>query len=253
MTATEASAAPANCRGVVLARSERVVREYHASQSEVGGLRAFVMGLFAGPGTEGGDRYLIVTTERLLLVGETQLRGGAGRVVQEVHIDQVSGLSCVIASGWMAGWALLQLVGKALIGLVLVILLSRVSGFFWLLLVVWLWWLIGALMAQGKRVSVVVYAKNVSASPVSVSSQAKSGRFSGRYEAFDLPVSPGRDAVQMTAELGALIRDIQSESNSAVERWTTTALGALPGERQILNAGQPVLQDEPDVVGPVTG
>lgn len=207
------------------------------------------MGLFSGPGTEGGDRYLIVTTERLLLVGETQLRGGAGRIVQEVHIDQVSGLSCVIASGWMAGWALLQLVGKALVGLVLVILLSRISAFFWLVLVVWLWWLIGALMAQGKRVSVEVYAKNVSASPVSLSSQAKSGRFRGHYEAFDLPLSPGRDAEQMTAELGALVMDIQREPASAIEKWATAALGALRAEHQSLGTAQPVSQPQPNVVG----
>lgn len=206
-------------RGVVLATGEKVVREYHASQSVVGGLRAFLMNLFAGPGTEGGDRYLIATTERLILVGEVQLRGGSGRVVNEVHIDQISGLSCSIASGWMAGWALFRLAWKALIGLAVILVLSRLSGFFWLLILGWGWWLIRELMAQGQRISVVVHAKSVHSSPVAITSQAKTGRFGGHFEVFDLPAGPGRDAEAMTQELGALIKDIQADSSSGLDKW----------------------------------
>jgi hypothetical protein len=85
MTTTDL-AVPTSWRGVVLAKGEKVVKEYHASRSEIGGLQAFLMNLFAGPGTDGGDRYLAATTERLLFVGEAQLRGGSGRVVSEAHI-----------------------------------------------------------------------------------------------------------------------------------------------------------------------
>src|SRR4051812_39204475 len=93
----------ADWRGGTLADGELVVREYHATQSVVGGLRAFLMNLFAGPGDEGGDRYLAATTQRLILVGEAQLRGGSRRFVREVHIDRISGLSCSIASQTKSG------------------------------------------------------------------------------------------------------------------------------------------------------
>jgi hypothetical protein len=210
----------ADWRGVVLADGETVVKEYHASQSVVGGLRAFLMNLFAGPGDEGGDRYLAATTQRLLLVGETQLRGGEGRLVREVHIDRISGLSCSIASGWMAGWALFRLIWKALLGLGIVFVLTRVSGFFWLLIVVWLGWLIRELMSHGQRISLEVHGGTQS-SAVSITSQTRSGAFSGHFDVFDLPAGPGQDSEVMTAELGALIKDIQANPEAAVERWAS--------------------------------
>jgi hypothetical protein len=224
MAAAEASTAPARWRGIVLADGETVVKEYHASQSEVTGLRAWLTSLFAGPAIEGGDRYVAATTKRLLLLGETELRGGSGRIVSEVHLHQVSGLSCTIASGWMAGLALVNLIGKALLGLLAIVLLSRITPLFWILLVVWLWWLIGALMSQGRRVAIVIHAKDARSSPVAISSQAKTGRFSGHYEVLDLAARPGLDAEQMTAELGALVKDIQSGSAEARERWISGAL-----------------------------
>jgi hypothetical protein len=237
-------------RGVVLANGESVVKEYHASQSVVGGLRAFLMNLFAGPGIEGGDRYLIATTERLLLVGDAQVRGGTGRVVNEVQIGLISGLSCSIASGWMAGWALFRLAWRALIGLAVVFVLSQISGFFWLLILVWGWWLIRALMAQGQRISVVVHAKDAHSSPVVITSQAAVGRFSGHFEVFDMPAEPGRDAEAMTQELGALIRDIQTNPDSAIERWATAPVvgsrTGLPVGDDVLSVGAP---GEPNAVG----
>jgi hypothetical protein len=249
MTAAEASAALARWRGIVLADGETVVKEYHASQSEVTGLRAWLTSLFAGPAIEGGDRYLAATTERLLLVGETELRGGSGRTVSEVHLDQVSGLSCTIASGWMAGWALIQLIGKALLGLLAIILLSRISAFLWILLAVWLWWLIGALMSQGRRVAVVIHAKTAHGSPVGISGQAKTGRFSGHYEAFDLPARPGLDAEQMTAELGALVKDIQSGRSEATERWISGALSESAARGQVDVGRQRIRSSALGVVG----
>jgi hypothetical protein len=240
----EAMTETAQWRGVVLADGEELVKEYHASRSEVRGLRAFLMNLFAGPGTEGRDRYLGVTTERLLLVGEAQLRGGSGRTVNEVHIGQISGLSCSTASGWMAGWGLFRLFWKALLGLGVVVVLSRLSSFFWLLIIFWLLWLVRELMAQGERISLNVHAKSAHSSPVGITSQAKTGGFSGHFDVFDMPAGPGRDADVMTRELGALIKDIEADPDSGMKRWATP-----PADPRAPEPASPLTPAAPEATG----
>jgi uncharacterized membrane protein YdfJ with MMPL/SSD domain len=144
----------------------------------------------------------------------------------------------------------MQLAGKALLGLLAVVLLSRISPLFWALLALWVWWVIGALTSQGRRVAVVIHAKDARSSPVAISSQAKTGRFSGYYEVFDLPARPGLDAEQMTAELGALIKDIQNNVGSARARWTSPALAKHSPEGELPMASQRLPHAQPEVVGP---
>jgi hypothetical protein len=246
---------------VVLAEGEQAIREYHASESEANGFRALILSLFGGD-QEGGDRHLLVTTKRLILLGEMRTKGGRGRIHREVQLERVTGISATIAEGWMAGWALLRLVGQGILGLVVVFILGRISGFLWVLIVPLIFWFISALSSQGRRVSIAVNASGASGSAVSISGQAKTGRFSAHYEVFDMPSAPGRDAERIAQELGALVLDVQADAAAARERWvdaseltnaTTLTPEALSTSGDMQAPRHTTPQPEPEPLGPGAG
>lgn len=220
-------------RGIALGASEVVVREYHATESVLG----FFFRLFAGEEAakrrHGGDGYLVATTARLILIGEGWRRGRHGRWVREVQVDQVSGLSCYLTTGWMTAWALLRLIAGLIAGVLITYGLSRLSSFFWLLLLPVFGWFISAIALRGQRIVLAVHAKAVNPSPVVISGQQSLGAFGWirnrvaggvsegtALETLDVSARPGRDADALVNELGALVGDIQTDTALSLERWS---------------------------------
>ncbi len=175
----------------VLAEGEVVIRKYNCAN------------------VKGAKGYLTVTNKRLMF----NAAGGGSRLDQEVTLSSVSGLTCykgrnvilplVIIGGLLALMGLYAMTSYSLgVGAGLVFLA------------------IGALMIfLGIRTAflIAVYAKDVQISPIVVGEGPKS--FIGNSALLAIASMPTPDTDIMLMELGALVQDLQSMGDLAIEKW----------------------------------
>ena len=200
--------------GLVLADGETIVRQYLCVRYE---------SLFSS-----ATGKLTVTNKRLLFLA----KGNDSRLSEEVSLDSVSGLM-----GYYGRFIELRkiLIGIALIilGLVFGIMLIKASsaigygsgsgsGGGWFILIALV--AVGALLiftAMGKVFGLRIYAKDVNSSPIQIGSGPKG--FLGNSAIYGY-TGDERSSVtdQMLNELGALVKDLQSMGDHAIEKWQSS-------------------------------
>ena len=179
---------------LILAENEKVVRQYQCSDIK-------------RPRCSG---YLIVTNKRLLFQG----KGTTSRISKEVVLDSVSGLDCyygmnINIPGIILGVLLAlcsfmlfggggQLVFPGLIVLALGVLLV-VSSF-------------------QKSFCLSVYSSKANGSPITVGTGPKT--LAGNGALYTLASAPTPDTDRMLDELGALVQDLQTLGDHAIEKWS---------------------------------
>lgn len=198
---------------LVLADNERVVRAYEASYLE-------------RPKATG---YLVATNRRLVFVGESSGVLGESVMHREIDITHVTGLFAYYDSGKSFG----VLVVAAILSLVFFIL-GHVSSLLFLGLL-WPAFLVYRFFtnAHGRnaQMQVAIMASGSDASPIAFG-EVQQGDFLRRIMSFfgagggnawmSLIAGPGRDATALVRELGALVLDIQSLGDHALEKWQPT-------------------------------
>ena len=197
--------------GVRLAEGECVVKEYWATTGRTWWSKV--------------DGYLVVTNRRLLFVGEGNTKVGRSILIREVHLPDVSGVS----SYYGKGLCITCLIIAAILGFVIIpqlasflFVVARIhSGYILLLLLpliilsVWLVW-----KAIRKTISLIIHSRSGDESPVAlVAAQSKRFPFAGAHAAQAVVAGPGPDAELLVSEIGALILDLQTRGNLAVEAW----------------------------------
>lgn len=180
----------------VLAEGEVVVRKYNCA--DVRGVKG----------------YLTVTNKRLLF----NASGGNSRFNQEVTLSSVSGLTCYrglnVDTKMVIIGSILALLGIGVLsassntygggGGALGMILMAVGGF---------------IIYLGIRTAfqIAVYAKDVQLSPIVVGEGPKS--LLGNSALFAIASTPTVDTDIMLEELGALVQDLQSVGDLAIEKW----------------------------------
>ena len=175
-----------------LAENEIVIRRYHCCSIK-------------RPSAEGD---LTVTNKRLIFHSE----GSSSRVVKEVPINAVGGLDCYTGLN-------LQM-GLLVFGVLLVLsslFLFSVNGFIGAMVFVAG---VGAIIFSIRHsFFMCVYTQNTSSSSISLGS----GMFSrgpGNGALYSLQSEPTQDTVRMMVELGAIVQDLQTMGDHAVEKWS---------------------------------
>lgn len=181
----------------VLAEGEMIIRKYNCAD------------------VRGAKGYLTVTNKRLLF----NASGGSSRYNQEVTLSSVSGLTCykgtnvslplVIIGGLLA---LLGIYAMAATSGSMISSGGSTVGIIFMIIGVFLIWL-------GIRTAflIAVYAKDVQLSPIVVGEGPKS--FIGNSALFAVASTPTADTDIMLSELGALVQDLQSMGDLAIEKW----------------------------------
>lgn len=189
---------PAQTTGVidtVLAEGEMIIRKYNCA--DVRGVKG----------------YLTVTNKRLLF----NASGGSSRFNQEVTLSSVSGLTCYKGTNVSLP---LVIIGAllALLGTMASISGSMISSGGTTVGIV-LMAIGGLLIYLGIRTAflIAVYAKDVQISPIVVGEGPKS--FIGNSALFAVASTPTADTDIMLSELGALVQDLQSMGDLAIEKW----------------------------------
>lgn len=209
---------------VALAQREEQVRAYHVLTLG----RLSLMGRLFFMSRASANGFLLVTTQRLILIGQGYARRGTLTYSMEVQLNKVAGLQASISRG--RPWFLTILAASAA-ALVALILALKLGGFFWLLLLVAAY-VIYRLISTERTFHLAVYASQVQPSPVQVSLATTRGasgarRFFGRQsdagylrgaEALSFAM-PGPEAEKAVLELGAVIGDLQTDTVSALTRW----------------------------------
>ena len=186
--------------GTVLAEGEVIVREYNCAN------------------VKGVAGYLTVTNKRLMF----NALGGmnSSRYSQEVTLSSVSGFT--LHRGTNYNWVLI------IIGVLFAILgittMSASSGYSMIasagsttgiiMLVI-----AAVLLFLGIRPAfqIIVYASNVSPSPIHVGEGPKS--IMGNSALYAFVSTPTADTNLMINELGAMVQDLQSMGDLAIEKW----------------------------------
>lgn len=196
---SETSERPASrpAANMCLAENEKVVRQYQCTD-------------IRHPKAAG---YLAVTNKRVIFYG----KGSSSRVVKEVVLDSVSGIDCFYGMDIQ--------VGKLIFGVILTIfgfiLLSAleevfdVNGAPALLLS-----LIGAIMIAlsfQKCFYLSIFSSKANGSPISIGGQPRS--VIGNGALYSLSSRPTQDTDRMLSELGALIQDLQTMGDHAIDKW----------------------------------
>lgn len=187
--------------GVVLSENEQIVREYRITRME----------------RPKADGYLVVTTRRVIFASEAQGMAGHSVLVRDIQIADVSGVTGYVGHGLSVG-RVIFIVILSLIGLAL--------GFaFWPLFVVLALpaYMIWRLMSSpGTEIILVIHARGQSESPVSLVAEKASGLFGlfGSHARLAGVVrGPGPDAEKAIQEISALVLDLQSLGDVALEHW----------------------------------
>ena len=159
--------------------------------------------------------YLTVTNKRLLF----NASGGDSRYNQEVTLSSVSGLTCYRGTNYDLK---LIIMGAVLAMLGIFFLVSAGNSFVneELQTIGFISLTIGGLLiVLGIRSAfqIAVYAKDVSISPIVVGEGPKS--LLGNSALFAIASTPTADTDLMLSELGALVQDLQSMGDLAIEKW----------------------------------
>lgn len=180
-----------NNSGIKLSEGETVVRTYLCSASDY-------------PQTQG---FLIITNKRLFFQG----LANKSRVVQEVALDSVSGLTCYYGRN-LKVW-------KIVLGIILIIasyfsFKDRRTGLGIVLLI------IGVLLFLflfRKTFLLKVYSSKANGSPISVGEGPVTS--TGNESLFAIQAEPTAVTDQMMDELGAMVVDLQTLGDAAIEKW----------------------------------
>lgn len=198
---SETSERPASrpAANMCLAENEKVVRQYQCTD-------------IRHPKAAG---YLAVTNKRVIFYG----RGSSSRVVKEVVLDSVSGIDCFYGMDIR--------LGRLIVGVILVILgivlKSVIDDMFYfgsygtpaLLLTV-----IGVLLVAlslRKCFCLSIFSSKANGSPISIGGQPRS--VIGNGALYSLSSRPTQDTDRMLSELGALIQDLQTMGDHAIDKW----------------------------------
>lgn len=191
-----------NTNSFVLADGEVVVRKYTCARTK-------------RPDTVG---YMTVTNKRLVFSGMPV--SGGSRISQEVQIDSVSGLHTsygtninivkAVIGGIFAILGLALLIksaesyygGDILIGAGLTLLAIAVALL---------------LTASRKNFLLKVFSSKATGSPISIGEGATS--IMGNSAMFSVAGEPAADTDRMIRELGALVSDLQTKGDLAIEEW----------------------------------
>ena len=187
-------AAGSRVDNLVLAENEQVVRQYQCSNVK----RPRCVG------------YLTVTNKRILFQG----KAASSRIAKEVVLDSVSGLDCYYGLNINVGGIILGVI-LALAGLFL--LVSDGDTAVWGLLAI----ILGVLCVIGsiqKSFFLSVFSSKANGSPISIGAGARS--LVGNGALYSLMSEPTADTDRMLNELGALVQDLQTLGDHAIEKWS---------------------------------
>lgn len=179
---------------LVLAENEQVVRQYQCSNVKQ-------------PRCVG---YLTVTNKRVLFQG----KAATSRIAKEVVLDSVSGLDCYYGLNINPATLILGII-LALGGLLMIMndedmmlvgLLAIVLG------------VVLCVISFQKSFFLSIFSSKANGSPISIGAGARS--LMGNGALYSLISEPTADTDRMLNELGALIQDLQTLGDHAIEKWS---------------------------------
>ena len=179
-----------------LAENEKIVRQYQCTNIK-------------HPRAAG---YLVVTNKRMIFQG----KGTSSRVVKEVVLDSVSGLDCFYGMNIQLPLLILGAL-FALGGFYLMNMANQLhtGGGKFLLLV-----LLGALfiyLSLQKCFFLSVFSSKATGSPICIGGRPQN--MLGNGALYSLTSRPTPDTDRMLNELGALVQDLQTLGDHAIEKW----------------------------------
>lgn len=196
---------------LVLSENEQVIRSYEAS-------------ILDRPKATG---YLVATNRRLMFVGESSGVIGASVLHREVAISHVTGLYAYYDTGRTFG----TLVFAAILAVVFILLGSGFPLFF--IGLAWPAYLVYRfLQFRHAQLQVNILADGTHNSPIAFGQIEDGGLVnrvlglfgaSGNNAWMSVIAGPGRDALAIVREVGALVLDIQTLGDHALEKWSRPA------------------------------
>lgn len=179
---------------LVLAENEKIVRQYQCSNVKQ-------------PRCVG---YLTVTNKRVLFQG----KAATSRIAKEVVLDSVSGLDCYY------GLNVNSL--TLLLGIILFLgSLFMIAGDGDMMPVGLLGILLGVVLIAlsfQKSFFLSIFSSKANGSPISIGAGARS--LAGNGALYSLVSAPTADTDRMLNELGALVQDLQTLGDHAIEKWS---------------------------------
>lgn len=192
-----------NKTGLILADGEVIVTQYNCAN------------------VYGARGYLTVTNKRLLFNAHNY--SSSSRLSQEITLSSVSGLSSYYGYTFRFG----RIIAGAIMGIMGLMYLmtssnsfeGSLSGMAGLILTI----IAGVLIFLGIKKSflIAIYAKDVSLSPIVVGEGPNS--FIGNSALLTLSSDRTKDTDKMLNELGAVVQDLQSMGDLAIEKWQNKA------------------------------
>lgn len=179
---------------LVLAENEKIVRQYQCSNVKQ-------------PRCVG---YLTVTNKRVLFQG----KAATSRIAKEVVLDSVSGLDCYYGLNVNIGLLVLGVL-LALGGLFVLIGDGDMAAIGLLGIVLGI--ALGVLAFQ-KSFFLSIFSSKANGSPISIGAGARS--LVGNGALYSLISEPTADTDRMLNELGALVQDLQTLGDHAIEKWS---------------------------------
>jgi hypothetical protein len=226
--------------GIALADGETVIRKYEAS-------------VLKKPRAKG---YLIATNRRLLFSGEANGISGKSIISREVKIDQVTGIESYFGKGWS--------LGKLIFGIILTILFLSLmnSTSLAILGLAWPGYIFYKMVKNpGNQMSLNIIASSQSPSAVGVAVEQGTGLLGNLFSSLGLGGShawmsvaasgPGRHTEVMIRELGALIQDIQTKGDLALEKWGAVGLKENKLDEKVASVKEQIAATKDQIVSSV--
>lgn len=193
-----------SARGVVLSDGEVVVKEYCATRLDK-------------PKTDG---FLVATNRRILFVGEAKGIAGNSFLIRETQVQDISGTTGYIGKGLS--------ISKVILIIVLAIsffAMGGISPVFYLLEVLPIYMVWKMFQSPGKQFVLVIHARNSQASPLALQAEESTGFLGlfGGHAKYAAVSGPGADAEAAIREIGALVLDLQSMGDLAIDKWQPKA------------------------------
>ena len=208
-----------------LSEQEVIIKSYNA---------ATMKGQFSSP----VDGYITVTNKRVIF----QSTGEKTFYRSEVPVEEVSGTRVYHGTGWNI-LCLFRAAITAIIGLYIgyIILNSYYGTTSTLDTIVFIMFALTAYfgyISYNQSYNISIFSKGATSSPISVGDNTFGAGLTGQGAALTITAVPSKDTMVMIEELGALILDIKSLGNHAIDKWTNNEEKKIKEKNYVCNTNK---------------
>jgi hypothetical protein len=173
-----------------------------------------------------GEGYLTVTNKRVVFHGYGSSAGGKSKLVSEVPIEHVSGISSYYGYGTRVNFIIFSII-SLIVSIVFFYLKFSSKSYdspndIYIIIAIIFLSIAGVLYFFSKKTNynLCIFSSGANGSPINIGDGGYGSKITGQGAIFAIVAEPTEETEKMMNEIGAVILDLKTMGDHAIEKWS---------------------------------